>query len=102
MNQLFEQYRPRTFADVVGQDKALQRIEVMRRRGLSGRAFWVSGKSGTGKTTIARLIASELADEINTTEIDASDCTPARLRDIGLSADEAMSEASRPFWDLPH
>jgi uncharacterized protein YjiS (DUF1127 family) len=27
---------------------------------------------------------------------------PARLRDIGLSADEAMSEASRPFWDLPH
>lgn len=27
--------------------------------------------------------------------------TPEQLKDIGISADEAQSEASRPFWDLP-
>jgi len=51
---------------VVGQDNTLKRIEVLRRRGLSGRAYWLSGQSGTGKTTIARLIAAEIADDFAT------------------------------------
>ncbi len=25
----------------------------------------------------------------------------AQLRDIGLSSDEALQEAQRPFWDIP-
>lgn len=81
-SQLFEQYRPRTWSDVVGQDKALAKIETLRRRGLAGRAFWISGQSGTGKSTIAKLIASEVADEYAIEEIDAADCTPARLQTI--------------------
>ena len=50
MTQLAEQYRPRTFADVVGQDKALAKIRTLARRGLAGRAYWISGQSGTGKS----------------------------------------------------
>lgn len=80
--QLFEQYRPRTWGDVVGQEKALKKIETLRKRGFGGRAVWLSGQSGTGKTTIGRLIAAELADDIGIEEIDAQHCTPARLRDI--------------------
>ena len=57
----------------------------MRARGIGGRAFWIAGQSGTGKTTIARLIAAELADKFSTEELDASDCTPARLKDIERS-----------------
>jgi len=79
---LYEQYRPRSFADVVGQDKAIRRIQTVARRGLAGRAFWISGQSGTGKTTLARLIAATIADEWSTREIDATDLTPGRLRDI--------------------
>lgn len=79
--QLHEQYRPDTWDDVIGQDKALSKIETLRKRGLAGRAYWISGQSGTGKTTIARLIAAELADELAIDEIDSSDCTPARLKD---------------------
>ena len=82
MQQLYEQYRPQTFADVIGQDKVLAKIRTLAKRGLAGRAYWISGQSGTGKTTIARLIAGEVADDWCTEEIDASDLTPARVRDL--------------------
>ena len=50
---------------------------------MGGRAFWISGPSGTGKTTIARLIAAEIADPWFVQELDATDFTPAALRDTG-------------------
>ena len=80
--QLHETYRPRTFSEVVGQEKTIRQIQLLAKRGLTGRAFWISGQSGTGKTTIGRLIATEVADEFCTEEIDATDLTPARLRDL--------------------
>ena len=80
--QLHEQYRPKSWSDVVGQEKAIGRIEALRKRGLAGRAFWISGQSGTGKTTIARLIAADVADELNTEEMDAGDVSIERLREI--------------------
>jgi len=83
--QLFEQYRPKTWADVVGQDRVVSKIQALAKRGLPGRAFWLSGSSGTGKTTIARLIAGEVADEYGTEEIDAGDLTIDRLREIERS-----------------
>jgi replication-associated recombination protein RarA len=42
----------------------------------------VSGASGTGKTTIARLLAGEVADPYFIEELDATSLTPARLQDI--------------------
>lgn len=79
---LYEEHRPRTWADVVGQDKAVCSLLTLRERsGLAGRAFWVSGASGTGKTTVARLIAAEVAAEFSTEELDASRVTCASLAD---------------------
>lgn len=80
--QLHEQFRPTTWADVVGQDKAIKQINQLRKRGLGGRAYFISGQSGTGKTTIAKLLAAEIANDICTVEIDASVATPARLTTI--------------------
>jgi replication-associated recombination protein RarA len=60
----------------------MARIEALRQRGLAGRAYWISGQSGTGKTTIARLIAAEVADPINVEEMDTGDLTAERLREI--------------------
>ncbi len=82
MIPLTEQYRPRTFDDVVGQDKALATLDRIRKRGLAGRAFFLSGQSGTGKTTIGRLLAAEVASEWSTEEVDATDLSAAAIRDI--------------------
>jgi len=80
--QLHEEYRPKQWSEVIGQDKVIARIGALRKRGLAGRAYWISGSSGTGKTTVARLIAAEVADDFNIVEIDAGDLTAERLREI--------------------
>ncbi len=83
--QLHEQFRPQRWEDVIGQDKVIEKIRTVARRGLSGRAYWISGPSGAGKTTIGRLIAAEVADDFCTEEIDATDLTPAALRNLERS-----------------
>ncbi len=77
--QLCEQHRPKQFSDVVGQSKAVRAIRTLARRGLGGRAFWISGASGTGKTTLARLIAAEIASPVSVAELDGGKLTPTAL-----------------------
>ena len=80
---LAEKYRPSRWSDVIGEDKVVGRIQALAQRStLSGRAFWLSGKSGTGKTTIARLIAQDVADPFLIQEVDASALTVAQLKDL--------------------
>ncbi len=70
---LYEQYRPKGFEQVLGQDKAVKQIKAIGQRGYGGRAFWISGASGTGKTTLARIIASQIADDFYISEFDTAD-----------------------------
>lgn len=79
--KIYDRWRPQTFAEVVGQDKIVAALTRLKERsGFGGRAFWISGATGTGKTTIARLIAAELADNMGIIEIDAGDLTPDLVR----------------------
>ncbi len=41
---LTEHYRPHSWGDVVGQDKVINRLLALRKRGLAGRAYWLSGQ----------------------------------------------------------
>lgn len=78
---LSDKYRPKQWSDVVGQDKIVARLQALAARGgLAGRAYWLSGQSGTGKTTIARLIAAEVADPFLITELDAGALTVSDLQ----------------------
>ena len=86
MRPLHEKYRPTTWADVIGQDKAVRALLSLRDRsgGWGGRAYFITGPSGTGKTTIARLIAAELAGTWGTMELDAGELTsPGKVRELG-------------------
>ncbi len=74
---LFEKYRPTTFDEVLGQDKAVKKVRLLLDRGWGGRAWWISGASGTGKTTIAKIIASQGADDFYITEYDSADAISA-------------------------
>ena len=82
MKTLYEQFRPSDWDELVGQDKLVRRMTVLRRRGLIGRVFWITGDSGTGKTTVARLIAREIADAYAVVEIDAQDMGIDRVREF--------------------
>jgi DNA polymerase III gamma/tau subunit len=60
----------------------VSRIQALAKRGLAGRAYWLSGQSGTGKTTIARLLAAEVADDFMVQEVDAGTLTVSALTDL--------------------
>lgn len=86
---LFEKYRPRTLDGVIGQDKATATLRTLRERiGFAGQAFWISGPSGTGKTTLARIVAQDVADEFGTMEFDSADAIDAQA----LSEISAMAQ----------
>jgi len=70
---LFEKYRPASFGEVLGQDKAIKKVKLLLDRGWGGRAWWISGASGTGKTTIARIITAQGANDLYINEFDSAD-----------------------------
>lgn len=80
---LYEKYRPQTFGDVLGQDKAVKTItNHLERWGWGGQAYWISGASGTGKTTLARIVANLGADpEFGAQEFDSGDTLDAASLD---------------------
>lgn len=77
--RLFEKYRPKSLDEVVGQDKAVATVRRIIDRGAGGRAVWLAGPSGTGKTTLARIIAASVADPFFVEECVADDLTADRL-----------------------
>ena len=71
--KLFEQHRPKTLDAVLGQPKAVKTIQRLLERGIGSRSIWISGASGTGKTTLARIIAGHIADDLYVQEFDCAD-----------------------------
>jgi replication-associated recombination protein RarA len=73
--RLYEQYRPKNLSDVVGQPQAVAACQsLIVRKALGGQSVWISGPSGTGKTTLARILASEVGGTaLTTTEFDSAD-----------------------------
>ncbi len=84
--RLYEKYRPTSLGDVLGQDRAVTRLRRMLDTGIGGRAFWISGATGVGKTTIGRIIAKTIADPFFVAEYDSAD-------DFDRAACREMSDA---------
>lgn len=54
---LYRKYRPKTFGEVIGQEHAVQTLKNALIHGLLSHAYVFAGPRGSGKTTIARLLA---------------------------------------------
>jgi replication-associated recombination protein RarA len=85
MTALHERYRPRSFDDVAGQPEAVAAIKAVLARGWGGRAWWITGLSGVGKTTLAKLIAADGAAPLCTEEIAARGLTPKGVWELEQS-----------------
>jgi len=62
---LYRKYRPEHFDEVIGQDHIVKAISGALEAGKVAHAYLLCGPRGTGKTTIARIIASELGTSPN-------------------------------------
>lgn len=70
---LYRAYRPQTFKDVEGQDQVITVLEAAVKSGDVAHAYLFAGTRGTGKTSIARILAHELGvHEHDIQEIDAA------------------------------
>ena len=57
---LYNEVRPMTLSEVVGQDNIKNQIDGLFQSGKVPHAMVLIGPRGTGKTTIARIIAKKL------------------------------------------
>src|SRR5690348_9956018 len=57
---LYRRHRPRTFADVVGQEHVVRTLSNAVREGRVHHAYLFVGSRGTGKTSMAKILAASL------------------------------------------
>ena len=57
---LARKYRPRTFADLIGQEPMVRTLTNAFRTGRIAQAYMLTGVRGVGKTTTARILARAL------------------------------------------
>ncbi|HEX2410886.1 MAG TPA: DNA polymerase III subunit gamma/tau [Solirubrobacteraceae bacterium] len=57
---LYRRHRPRTFADVVGQDHVVRTLRNAVAQGKVHHAYLFVGSRGTGKTSMAKILAASL------------------------------------------
>lgn len=70
---LYSKYRPENWGEVIGQDHIVKAIGGALSQGRISHAYLLCGPRGTGKTTIARIIAKELGTSPNDIyELDAA------------------------------
>ena len=61
--QLYEKYRPKTLNEFIGQGKVKKQIKlVMGRPDWNKDAFWFEGVSGSGKTSLAWILANHVVE----------------------------------------
>ncbi len=97
---LHEKYRPRDFASFAGNAKAVARLRrVIDRPDFAGDAFWIVGPGGTGKTSLAWIIARKFAGhDIDIVELDGEACTVDAVRAAAVTMHYSAMGGGMRIW----
>lgn len=93
MVELYKKYRPISFKEVVGQDAALRPLIELGRKNALPHAILLTGPSGTGKTTVARILRNKL----KCSDMDFSEVNAAQERGIDLVRSIERRASLRPI-----
>ncbi len=89
--ELYRKHRPQTFAEVVGQQDAVSTLTDLGRRKAIPHCLLFTGPSGTGKTTIARILRTKMKcgdrdyQELNTADFRGIDMVREIRQRMGLA-----------------
>lgn len=84
---LARKYRPQTFEEVVKQDHITRTLTNAISADRVAHAILFSGPRGTGKTTVARILAKSMNCKTGPTPIPCNDCRSCRETTAGNAAD---------------
>jgi DNA polymerase-3 subunit gamma/tau len=91
---LYRRHRPRTFADVVGQDHVVRTLSNAIEQGKVHHAYLFVGSRGTGKTSMAKILAASLNCEQGPTLTPCGVCDSCRSIASATSLDVIEMDAA--------
>jgi len=77
---LYRKYRPKKWSDVLGQDHIVKILEGAVKLKRISHAYLFTGSKGTGKTSIARILAEEVG------------CLPEDLYEIDAASNRGIDD----------
>jgi len=94
MAALYRKYRPQTFEEVVGQDAVVRTLKNAIAAGQVRQAYLFAGPRGTGKTSLARILAKSLNCTQGPTVSPDGTCHACRAIAAGTSLDVIEMDAA--------